>query len=69
MATFAATVYGSTVIQLPSAPIETGSIINIPFCIYSGADRVRLIGVANNRQRPRSRNIKSLLSKSNLNSV
>jgi len=30
------------VIQLPSAPIEAGRIINIRYSIYSGTDRVRL---------------------------
>ena len=29
-------------IQLPSAPIEAGRIINIRYSIYSGTDRVRL---------------------------
>jgi len=28
------------VLQLPSAPIEAGRIINIRFSIYSGTDRV-----------------------------
>ena len=36
-------------IQLPSVPIEAGSIINIRFSIYSGTDRVRLIFFSKNR--------------------
>ena len=38
----AGTVSGNSVIQLPSAPIEAGRIINIRHSIYSGTDRVRL---------------------------
>jgi len=37
------------VIQLPSAPIEAGRIINIRFSIYSGTDRVRLNFFSKNR--------------------
>ena len=36
-------------IQLPSAPIEAGRIINIHFSIYSGTDRVRLHFFSKNR--------------------
>ena len=36
-------------IQLPSAPIEAGRIINIRFSIYSGTDRVRLNLFSKNR--------------------
>jgi len=37
------------VIQLPSAPIEAGRIINVRFSIYSGTDRVRLKLFSKNR--------------------
>ena len=36
-------------IQLPSAPIEAGRIINIRYNIYSGTDRVRLNFFSKNR--------------------
>jgi len=39
----------SSVIQLPSAPIEAGRIINTHFSIYSGTDRVRLNYFSKNR--------------------
>jgi len=37
------------VIQLPSAPIEAGHIINIRFSIYIATDRVRLSFFLKNR--------------------
>jgi len=37
------------VIQLPSAPIEAGRIINIRHSIYSGTDRVQLNFFSKNR--------------------
>jgi len=37
------------VIQLPSAPIEAGRMINIRFSIYAGTDRVRLHCFSKNR--------------------
>ena len=40
---------GNSVIQLPSAPIEAGRIINIRHNIYSGTDRVRLNFFSKNR--------------------